>query len=205
MKLEIQNLTVDRGTRRVLDQLSFSVSSGEAVILAGPNGAGKTTLIRTVAGFIRPASGSVRLDGGDDERDLAAQCHYVGHANGIKSSLTVEENLRFWADYLGHGEQGIDDAMDAFDVVALATMPVAYLSAGQKRRVGLARLLVAERPIWLLDEPSVSLDTASTALLASVVDRHVKSGGIAIAATHVPLGLGAAWTLDLSPQRGPTA
>lgn len=194
MNLAVENLCVARGARMVIDQLSFSLSSGEAMLLTGPNGAGKTTLIRTIAGFLAPLSGSLRLDGGDPERDIAEHCHYVGHLNGIKGALTVQENLAFWARYLGSGDPAgeatrIEAALARFGLEALAGIPAAYLSAGQKRRAGLARLLVAHRPLWLLDEPSVSLDAASTGILASVVSEHAGAGGMVLAATHLPLGL----------------
>lgn len=194
MKLLVENLVVARGVRTVIDGLSFEVGSGEALLLTGPNGAGKTTLIRAIGGFLAPLSGRIALAGGDAEKELPEECHYVGHQNGIKATLTVEENLAFWARYLsggtGMGDQSrIEAALRHFRLESLAAIPAAYLSAGQKRRAGLARLLVAERPVWLLDEPTVSLDADSTELLAAAVNAHVEGGGIAIAATHLPLGL----------------
>lgn len=193
MQLIADQLEVARGARVVIRDLSFAVASGEALLLTGPNGAGKTTLIRALAGYISPSAGAIRLEGGDVERELAEQCHYIGHLNGTKASLTVEENLRFWADFLGEAgataATRLDDAMERLNLLDLADIPAGYLSAGQKRRLGLARLLIAERPIWLLDEPTVSLDTASVALMAGIVDEHVGKGGIVVAATHIPLGL----------------
>lgn len=193
--LEADNLIVARGQRVVLSGLSLKVEGGEALLLTGPNGAGKTTLIRTLAGFLRPESGSIRLEGGDPEREIAEQCHYVGHATGIKASLTAEENLRFWAEYLSGttaaAERGelIDAALERFGLGALFDVPAGLMSAGQKRRLGLARLVVAKRPVWLLDEPTVSLDAASTAILAELIGEHLAGGGLVVAATHLPLGL----------------
>jgi heme exporter protein A len=162
------------------------------MLLTGPNGAGKTTLLRTLAGFIEPAEGGVRLEGGDPERELAEQCHYVGHHNGIKHSFTVEENLDFLAAYLSGGASGAErrrQAIETFGLTGLEDIPAGLMSAGQKRRLGLARLVLVERPVWFLDEPSVSLDVASVEVLAGVVTRHIAAGGIVLAATHVPLGL----------------
>lgn len=200
MRLSVKHLAVDRGARRIVDDLSFAVEAGEALVLVGPNGAGKTTVIRTVAGLIGVAGGSIRLEGGDAEKELPAQAHYIGHLNALKPSLTVEENLRFWAAYLGGGvvdAAAIDAALVAFDLEPLAMIPAGYLSAGQKRRACLARLVVTPRPLWLLDEPTVSLDAASVALLARQVGQHVAGGGLVLAATHIPLGLAAERRLEI--------
>jgi heme exporter protein A len=203
LQLIIDKLTVERGQRRVIDSFSLSIDSGEAVVLTGPNGAGKTTLIRAIGGFLKPVEGDIRLEGGDGERDLAAQCHYVGHLNGIKSSLTVAENLEFWASYLQQDGSQQDRAvpvtqvLEIFGLTTLAPVPAGYLSAGQKRRAGLARLLLTHRPVWLLDEPTVSLDAAATALLAKLIGEHTAGGGMVIAATHLPLGLVTSRTVEL--------
>jgi heme exporter protein A len=209
VQLVAEDLVVERGSRRVIDGLSFSVAAGEALVLTGANGSGKTTLLRTLAGFIRPTRGTVRLEGGDGELTIGEQAHVVGHANAVKSSLTVVENTAFWGDYLGSSTPGssiamgecIETALRHFGLDDLGEFPAAYLSAGQKRRLGLARLLVAGRPLWLLDEPTVSLDTASSERLVAAVNDHTKSGGIAIIATHLPLGLDSARTLQLAQQR----
>jgi heme exporter protein A len=172
--------------------IALTVAAGEAVILSGRNGAGKTTLLRALAGFLRPMSGSVRIVGGDDEKTVGEQAHVIGHANAVKANLTVRENVEFWARYLASTAKDVTRvnlALENFGLRDLAEFPVAYLSAGQKRRVGLARLLASERPLWLLDEPTVSLDAASTGLLTKVIDGHVEAGGLAIIATHIPLGL----------------
>jgi heme exporter protein A len=191
VQLIADNLTLMRGARTVIDRLSFRAAAGETLLLTGPNGAGKTTLMRALAGLLRPSAGTIRLDGGAAETEAAEQAHYVGHLNGIKPSLTVAENLAFWGAYLdgGGGPDDVSEALERFNLASLAGIPAGYLSAGQKRRLGLARLLVARRPVWLLDEPTVSLDAASTRLLAEVVDAHVAAGGLVVAATHLPLGL----------------
>lgn len=204
LQLVIEQLAVERGTRRVIDGLTIRVDSGMPTVLVGPNGAGKTTLIRTIAGLLQPAAGTMTLMGGDQEKDIAAEAHYVGHLNALKPSLTVEENLQFWARYLGGGavaSSTIDDALEAFALTALAGIPAGYLSAGQKRRACLARLLVTPRPLWLLDEPTVSLDTASVALLARQIDAHAAGGGLVLAATHIPLGLAREQRVDLGTIR----
>ena len=204
MQLVAEDLVVERGGRRVIDGLSFSVAAGEALVLTGANGSGKTTLLRTLAGFIRSARGTVRLEGGDKELTVAEQAHVIGHANAVKGSLTVVENTAFWGDYLGSStatDEHLEAALRHFGLDDLGEFPAAYLSAGQKRRLGLARLLVADRPVWLLDEPTVSLDTASSERLVAAVNAHTRSGGIAIIATHLPLALDSARTLQLAHQR----
>lgn len=204
LQLHAENLTVERGHRTVIENLSFTAKSGEALLLTGPNGAGKTTLIRTVAGFIAPASGTLALKGDNGDRDIAELCHYVGHLTGVKANLTAAENLAFWAEYLGGNAKGsisgrVDEALAMFGLLALAEYPAGLLSAGQKRRLGLARLAVAKRPVWLLDEPTVSLDAASTALLADLIQTHLAANGMVIAATHLPMGLEAPSYLRLGP------
>lgn len=194
LQLHADNLTVERGNRTVIAKLSFMADAGEAVLLTGPNGAGKTTLIRTIAGFIAPVSGEISLKGDVGDRDIGELCHYVGHLTGVKANLSAAENLAFWAEYLDGASarpvaERVDDALDAFGLLTLADYPAGLLSAGQKRRLGLARLCVATRPIWLLDEPTVSLDAASTALLARLIEKHLANEGLVIAATHLPLGL----------------
>ncbi len=208
MHLVAENLTVQRGGRVVLDNVSLRVAGGEALLLTGPNGAGKTTLLRALGGFIHAFSGQVRIDGGGADQTVVEHCHFVGHSNAIKPSLTAAENLAFWGSYLGsdvHADgpwtapmHAPDQALDRLGLGGLRDVPAGYLSAGQKRRLGLARLLVAMRPVWLLDEPTVSLDAASVGLFAGLVQEHLAQGGIVVAATHVPLGLTGARELQLN-------
>lgn len=209
MKLSVEQVSLDRGGKTVVEDLSFQVEGGEALIVSGPNGAGKTTLIRAIAGFIAPAAGRIRFTEfadttGDltDAPPIGERVHVVGHLNGIKPTLTVAENLTFSAAYLGSHEATaaqVAAALDRLGLGRLADIPAGLLSAGQKRRLGLARLVAAKRPLWLLDEPTVSLDVASTRLVAGMIDEHVGSGGIAVVVTHVPLGLTAARELELLP------
>ncbi|MGE0514341.1 MAG: heme ABC exporter ATP-binding protein CcmA, partial [Hyphomicrobiaceae bacterium] len=189
MALRIENLTVRRGERAVLSGLSLRVERGEGLLLTGANGVGKTTLIRAVAGLLPIANGVIALDGtGAEDGSVGEQSHFVGHLNGVKPALTVAENALFWARYLGGSTNNVAAALDQFRLTELAPIRAGYLSAGQKRRLGLSRLLVARRPVWLMDEPAVSLDTASQNLLAEAVNRHLADGGIVVAATHQALG-----------------
>lgn len=190
MELKVADLTVARGGVPVLEGVGFTLRGGEALILRGPNGSGKTTLLRTLAGLQPPLEGSVSMP--------AEAVAYAGHADGIKPTLTVAENLRFWAAI--YGTHGIADALAAFDLAALQTRPAQNLSAGQKRRLGLARLAVTGRPIWMLDEPTVSLDTASVSRFGAALKAHLAGGGAALIATHIDLGI-AAQVLDVTPFR----
>jgi heme exporter protein A len=201
LTLSAERVSVDRGARSIIQDLSFRVAPGELLLLTGPNGAGKTTLIRAMAGLIGLATGSFTLSTAAPDTPLAEHCHYVGHANGVKATLTAAENLSFWADFLGGEAADVTHALDVMALAPLATIPAAYLSAGQKRRLGLARLLVARRAVWLLDEPTVSLDTASVRLLAGAIEAHLASGGLAVAATHIPLGVAGARELRLGAAR----
>ena len=190
MTLDVTDLACARGGIAVLEGLSFTLAPGEALVLRGPNGIGKTTLLRTLAGLQPALSGQVVV--------AADSFAYSGHNDGIKAMLDVRENLRFWAAI--HGQQEIETALRAMDLDALAERRAANLSAGQKRRLGLARLLVTGRPIWLLDEPTVSLDAASVALFGRVVAAHLDAGGAALIATHIDLGI-TARVLELAPYR----
>ena len=199
MQLIGDKLSVERGGRALFAGLSFRVTAGETLLVTGPNGAGKTTLLRMMAGFAAPAAGRIVLEGGEADGTLREQCHFVGHANAIKGGLTVVENVRFWADFLGPSLSSVDAALDAFGLAPLRAIPAAYLSAGQKRRLGLARLLVLRRPIWLLDEPTSSLDRTAQEALTEVANAHLRDSGIIVAATHVPLGFASSRELAIAP------
>ncbi|MCI2394535.1 heme ABC exporter ATP-binding protein CcmA [Aliiroseovarius sediminis] len=190
MEMKVDNLSVARGGVPVLEGVNFTLGAGQVMILRGPNGSGKTTLLRTLAGLQPPLAGRVSAD--------PEQITYGAHADGLKATLTVAENLRFWASV--HGIDSISAAVADFNLQGLTHRPAGNLSAGQKRRLGLARLLVTGRPIWLLDEPTVSLDVASVGLFADAVRAHVAGGGAALIATHIDLGLQAD-TFDIGPFR----
>ena len=177
--LKVTDLAVARGGIAVLEGVTFEVAKGQAVILRGDNGSGKTTLLRTIAGLQEPLAGQV-----DCAPDSIA---YAAHLDGIKANLTVEENLKFWADVFQSDQ--MDRAVAAFDLGGLFQRPANTLSAGQKRRLGLSRLLVTGRDIWVLDEPTVSLDAFTVKAFAEIVKAHLASGGCALIATHVDLGL----------------
>lgn len=189
--LAVHDLAVQRGGLRAVEGVSFALDPGQALILRGPNGIGKTTVLRTIAGLQPPVEGRI-----DMPEDAVA---YAAHADGLKSALTVAENLRFWAAIFGGGRVG--DALAAMNLETLSDRPAAALSAGQKRRLGLARLLVTGRPLWVLDEPTVSLDAVSVGLFAASVRAHLSAGGAALMATHIDLGLDEAQVLDLTPFR----
>jgi heme exporter protein A len=189
--LEVAALTCSRGGVPVLNDVSFRVAAGQALILRGPNGIGKTTLLRTLAGLQPSQSGTV-----DYPEDQGA---YASHADGIKTALTVTENLKFWADV--HGADLPDDILDTFDLSDLRDRIGGTLSAGQKRRLGLARLGVIGRKVLFLDEPTVSLDGFSVKLFANWLQNiHLAAGGVAVIATHIDLGLSAP-ELDLTPYK----
>lgn len=181
-----------------MDAISFTVRAGDVALLLGPNGIGKTTLLRTIAGMLRPGGGAVAIErvssapeDAEAEAPITSMMHVFGPGNGVKPTLTVEENLRFYQAFLAEreDEDAIADALATFGLEDLADLPVSVLSSGQQRRAGLARLLVAPRPIWLLDEPTHGLDAASREGLAGVLDRHADGGGIALVTTHVDLAL----------------
>jgi heme exporter protein A len=202
MRLTAESLAVARGGRPVLDGVSFVVSGGDALVVTGPNGAGKSTLLRTIAGLLKPVSGVVRLeeDPEADGADPRERMHLLGHLDAVKGGLSVLRNLRFARDLLG-GDGDLAAALDRVGLAGLAELPGSVLSAGQRRRLALARLIAAPRPVWLLDEPTAALDAAGQALLAELVAEHRAKGGMAIAATHMELGFDGAATLTLEPSR----
>jgi heme exporter protein A len=189
MRLSGRGISCVRGGREVFSGLDFEVSSGEALAVTGANGSGKTSLLRMIAGLLAMAEGSIALEGGETELILSEQAHYLGHRDALKPALSVVENLSFWRDFLG-GEAS--DARQSLATVGLdhaVLLPAAFLSAGQRRRLSIARLLTIHRPIWLLDEPVNALDAAGASMFASMMSDHLAQGGLIIAATHGPLGI----------------
>ena len=192
MRLIADNLAGERGGENVFSGVGFALASGEGLLVTGENGSGKSTLLRVVAGLLPAAAGEVRLeDGGAEFPDMVSGCHYLGHDNGMKAALTVEENLAFRRDFLGRPFLDIAEALDEVGLPAVGHLPYGYLSTGQRRRVAIAGLLVAYRPVWLLDEPSAGLDAASERRLAALIGAHLEDDGIVVAATHLPLGIAA--------------
>lgn len=192
LALEVRDLTCIRGQRVLFRGLGFSVAAGRAVSLEGPNGVGKTSLLRMLAGFLRPASGMIRLrtDGAEvtEDEERGKFVGWFAHQDGVKPQLSVREQLAFFATLYGN-QNGLSEVMATFGLTALAELPGLYLSAGQKRRLALARLKLSARPLWLLDEPLAALDTAGKKLVAATITAHCASGGLVVAATHDPLGV----------------
>jgi heme exporter protein A len=187
LRLKAENLACERGGRIVFSKLSFELKAGALLELRGANGAGKSSLLRLLAGLNSPATGVVVLENGAEEATLAEQAHYIGHAEANKPALTVAENLRFWTQFLGG--DNVNLALSTFNLEALADDQALLLSAGQKRRLALSRLALAKRAVWLLDEPTVGLDAASLTQLQDLVKKHLREGGMVIAATHTELGV----------------
>lgn len=197
MRLTASDLACVRGGRQVFRDVSFAVGASETLLVTGPNAAGKSSLLRIVAGLIRPQQGRLELEGADSELTVGEQAHYLGHQDALKPSLSVAENLAFWAAFLGGGGAKGGAALAAVGLDGLAHLPAVYLSAGQRRRLSLARLLAVERPIWLLDEPASALDVSGQAMLAELMRAHLARDGLILAATHGPLGLDGAQELKL--------
>jgi heme exporter protein A len=189
MQLSGHGVTCVRGGREVFSGLDFEAVSGEAVAVVGRNGSGKTSLLRLIAGLLIPAGGTIALDGGDAELTLPEQCHYLGHRDALKPALSVAENLTFWADFLGGERFGAGESLVTVGLDHAADLPAAFLSAGQRRRLSLARLLTVRRPVWLLDEPTSALDVAGQDMFSGLMREHLARGGLIVAATHAPLGI----------------
>jgi heme exporter protein A len=196
MELQAEGLTCSRGGREVFRNVSFKVPAGEALIVTGRNGAGKSSLLRMMAGLVRVAAGQLSLNGGAADTPIAEQAHYLGHQDAMKPSLTVAENLQFWTRFLG-SRSDIRPALERLDLVPLADLPAAYLSAGQRRRLSVARIVAASRPVWLLDEPTSTLDAPSQSRLSGIMRDHLAHGGIIVAAAHGAIGLERARELKL--------
>jgi heme exporter protein A len=189
MRLLGRGVKCVRGGRDVFSGLDFETCAGEALAVTGRNGSGKTSLLRLIAGLLRPAAGSIALLGGEPELSLGEQAHYVGHRDAIKPALTVMENLSFWREYLGGDRSDAAVSLAAVGLDHAARLPAAFLSAGQRRRLSLARLLTIRRPIWLLDEPTTALDAAGQEIFADFMREHLAQGGLLVAATHASLGI----------------
>jgi heme exporter protein A len=199
--LAAQDISCQRGGRLLFEGLSFTLQPGEALLVTGPNGAGKTSLLRQIAGLLPLAASRLSLDGAGPDAALPELCHYVGHLNGVKASFSVSENLAFWADFLGEDRGTLSRALAAFGLGPLAELPAGLLSAGQKRKLALSRLFAAPRPIWLLDEPQVSLDARSLELLDAAIEDHLEEGGIAVVASHTKLATKFAYKIALGGKR----
>jgi heme exporter protein A len=205
MRLFATDLACRRGGREVFAGVSFSVAGGESLTIRGRNGAGKSSLLRMAVGLVRIAGGRLALEGGDPELTIGEQAHYLGHLDALKPSLSVEENLRFWSDFLGAAAVDLGEPLRAVGLDALADLPAAYLSAGQRRRLSIARLLAVKRPLWLLDEPTSTLDAAAQTKLGEIMRAHLAGGGIMLAATHSPLQLEGTRELNLDSVSAPRA
>ncbi|MET3615326.1 heme exporter protein A [Rhizobium aquaticum] len=193
MRFEAQALSARRGEDLLFRDISFALSDGEALVVTGPNGSGKSTLLRVLAGLLPQEEGTVRFVDGTEDRPAREACHYLGHRNAMKRELTVEENLTFWAEFMAKEGAApgmdIDEAAESVGLAGIAHLPFGYLSAGQQRRMAFAKLLVAHRPVWILDEPTAALDVKADAMFAGLCQAHLAAGGMLVAATHQPLGI----------------
>ncbi|MBO6903157.1 MAG: heme ABC exporter ATP-binding protein CcmA [Rhizobiaceae bacterium] len=190
MRLVADRLGGERGGEPVFAGVSFSLEEGKALTVTGPNGSGKSTLLRVVAGLLPASVGTIALEGGGEEWPTPqSAAHFLGHQNGMKTALTVDENLVFWREFNGEPHLSAQEALAMMGLGEIGHLPFGYLSTGQKRRAAIARLLVSYRPLWLLDEPTAGLDAASEAQFAELMQAHLEDGGMIMAATHLPLGL----------------
>ncbi|MET4765497.1 heme exporter protein A [Bradyrhizobium ottawaense] len=189
MQLSGRGIVCVRGGREVFAGLDFEADAGEAVAVVGRNGSGKTSLLRLIAGLLVPAGGTIVLDGGDAEMTLPEQCHYLGHRDALKPALSVAENLTFWADFLGGERFDFAQSLATVGLEHATHLPAGFLSAGQRRRLSLARLLTVRRPVWLLDEPTNALDVTGQDMFGGLMREHLSRGGLIVAATHAPLGI----------------
>lgn len=202
MDLVLDNLACRRAGRLIFRDLGFRLEAGQVAALRGPNGVGKSTLLRQLAGLIPVAGGDARLGGvslAADRQAFQERVAYAGHLDAVKPALGIGENLAVWAGIFGAEPVRAEAALARFGLDAIAARPAGQCSAGQKRRLGLARLVLTDRPLWLMDEPTVSLDADAAALVADLVREHLALGGMALIATHVELGLGEIPVLRMSP------
>ena len=200
MKLIVENLGLSRASQAVVSDITFELNAGDALIVTGENGSGKSTTLRGIAGLLPLTEGSITIldeNGKQFEGETREYCHYLGHQNGMKPSLTVRENLDFWQKFCGEADLTIEEALEEVDLAHTIDLPFSYLSAGMKRRVSIARLLVSDRPIWILDEPTAGLDAHSVKMFTSLCHTFCDGGGILIAATHLPLGIETEKTLEI--------
>ena len=189
MRLSGRGVRCVRGGREIFAGLDFQIVSGKALAVTGANGAGKSSLLRMIAGLLPVTDGAISASSDDVDLTLAEQAHYLGHRDALKPALTVAENLLFWQAFLGGETADTQASLEAAGLGHVANLPAAVLSAGQRRRLSIARLLAVKRPLWLLDEPTSTLDAAGQKTFASLMTKHLKSGGLIVAATHGPLGV----------------